>query len=125
MKGIITLCGSVRFEDLFRRVNSELTLAGYAVLSVGCFDHERLHRPDLNAEVTKTGLDRLHCEKIEMSDAIVVLNRDRYVGISTSREMEYAKKAGKGIYYFEGEPNYDDLLNVTEAFKLTSSKRGR
>ena len=36
---VITLCGSTRFKDEFLRVQKELTLKGYIVISVGLFGH--------------------------------------------------------------------------------------
>ena len=44
-------------------------------------------------------LDNLHREKIEMSDAIFVVNVDGYIGESTSDEIEYAKSNGKTVRY--------------------------
>src|SRR5262245_26480760 len=98
MRGIITLCGSVRFEEHFRIANSELTLAGWIGLAPGCFNHSFLHQPENDAERTKNGLDELHLEKIKMSDSIFVLDPRGYVGKSTSGEMAYALRNGKKIY---------------------------
>lgn len=36
---VVTLCGSTRFKDDFLRVQKELTLRGYIVISVGLFGH--------------------------------------------------------------------------------------
>jgi hypothetical protein len=36
---VITLCGSTRFKDEFMRVQKDLTLQGYIVISVGLFGH--------------------------------------------------------------------------------------
>src|SRR5437879_5303896 len=85
-RGIVTLCGSVRFKDEFVQANRELTLAGWIVLAPGVFEHDWLHKPENNAELRKDGLDKLHCEKIDLSDSILVLNKDGYVGKSTQRE---------------------------------------
>lgn len=40
-------------------------------------------------------LDRLHFAKIELADEIMIITVDGYIGASTSREMEYAKRIGK------------------------------
>ena len=42
-----------------------------------------------------------HLKRIELSDAIYVINKDNYIGESTKSEIEYAKKLGKEIIYFE------------------------
>jgi hypothetical protein len=47
----------------------------------------------------KQNLDRLHFDKIAMSDAIFVMNVGGYIGLSTRREIEYAKSLGKHVDY--------------------------
>lgn len=94
---IITLCGSTRFKDEFERLNKELTLAGHIVLSVGVFAH-------MGDEITddqKIKLDALHKKKIDMSDAIFVINKFGYIGESTKSEIEYADKNNKVVFYME------------------------
>ena len=36
---VVTLCGSTRFKDEFYKVQKELTLKGYIVISVGLYGH--------------------------------------------------------------------------------------
>lgn len=95
---IVTLCGSTRFKKDFERVNRELTLAGDIILSPGVFGHAG----DTFTEDQKEMLDELHKQKIDMSDAIFVINKGGYIGDSTRSEIEYAKKTGKLITYLEG-----------------------
>lgn len=95
---IITLCGSIRFENEFRVVNSELTLRGWVVLAPGCFYHSLLHEPKYNAELTKDGLDALHVAKIRMSEAVFVVDVLGYAGSSTMREISLAIDLGKTVY---------------------------
>jgi len=99
MKGITTLCGSVRFKQAFEDVEKALTLNNWIVLRPGVWEHEWLHKPESNSEIVKNGLDKLHLEKILMSDSIVVINVGNYVGISTMREVMYARTQGKAIYW--------------------------
>jgi hypothetical protein len=96
---IITLCGSTRFKDDFVRVQKELTLQGYIVISVGLFGHSG--DEEAWAEGTKEMLDIMHKRKIDLAQAIYVINKDGYIGNSTRSEIEYAKAAGKEIYYME------------------------
>ena len=54
-------------------------------------------------EKTNEQLEKLkvaHFKRIEISDAILVINKDNYVGKSTNLEIEYAKKLGKEIIYY-------------------------
>ena len=98
---VITLCGSTRFKEDFERVNRELTLMGNIVISVGCFGHSG----DTFTEEQKVMLDDIHKRKIDMADAIYVINKDGYIGSSTKSEIQYALRLGKQIIYME-----DDLI---------------
>ncbi len=103
---VVTLCGSTRFKETFLRVQKELTLQGYIVISVGLFGHsgdeevwEGLSEDTLTK--TKIMLDDMHKRKIDMADEIYVINVDGYIGESTRSEIEYAKKHGKVIKYLD------------------------
>lgn len=51
--------------------------------------------------LSKENLKKIHFKKIELSDAIFVINKDKYIGESINLEIEYAKKLGKEILYLE------------------------
>ena len=94
---VITLCGSTRFKEDFERVNRELTLKGNIVISVGCFGHSG----DVFSEAEKLMLDDIHKRKIDMADAIYVINKNGYIGTSTKSEIKYAYDTGKEVIYME------------------------
>ena len=94
---VITLCGSTRFKEDFERVNRELTLAGNIVISVGAFGHSG----DVFTEEQKVMLDDIHKRKIDMADAIYVINKGGYIGSSTKSEIQYAREHGKQIILME------------------------
>lgn len=98
---VITLCGSTRFKEDFERVNRELTLQGNIVISVGVWGHAG----DVFTDEQKVMLDDIHKRKIDMADAIYVINKDGYVGMSTQSEILYATLHGKEIMYMEDDPN--------------------
>lgn len=55
-------------------------------------------------DITKNEMENVvnaHWKKIDMSDAIYVVNIDGYIGNSTNNEIEYAKSKGKEIIYHE------------------------
>lgn len=52
-------------------------------------------------EHEKELLGKIHKAKIDLSDAIFVVNVDGYIGESTRGEIEYAKTKGKEIMYLE------------------------
>ena len=102
MKGIVTLCGSVRFEKEFKQVTEELTKAGWIVLGPVFFsNHKAMHNPEM-AEL-KTKMDKLHIRRVRISEYVVIINKDKYIGISTSREQWYATKFNKTILFYHSK----------------------
>ena len=98
---VVTLCGSTKFKDQFMQIQSQLTLQGYIVISVGCFGHSG----DIFTDEQKVMLDDMHKRKIDMADEIFVINVNGYIGNSTKSEIEYAKKHGKTITYLNRPEN--------------------
>ena len=98
---IITLCGSTKFKDDFIRAAEELSLAGNIVISLGLFGHADHKYSTVITDEVKEMLDRNHKNKILLSDAIYVINKNGYIGNSTKSEIEFAKQHGKEILYME------------------------
>ena len=96
---VITLCGSTRFKDQFLEAQKRLTLEGNIVISVGLFGHSG--HDEVWTEGTKEMLDNMHKRKIDMADAIYVINVGGYIGDSTRSEIDYANRNGKEIIYLE------------------------
>ena len=94
---IITLCGSSRFKDDILKVYKDLTMQGNIVFLDAIFNQSELNL----SETDKQLIDDNHKEKIRLSDAIYVVNKDGYIGDSTKSEIEYAKKYRKEIIYME------------------------
>ena len=93
---IITLCGSLRFQEYMMRIAEEMALLGNCILTP-------IYPTSKNSERTEEQLEQLkeeHFKKIELSDAILVINVDNYIGYSTNLEIEYAKKLNKEILYY-------------------------
>lgn len=91
---IVCLCGSARFIDELRAADRDLALAGVIVVAPS------LPRPGetLTSE-QRTALGTLHLRRIDLADRILVVNPGGYVGESTSREIAYARAAGKPISF--------------------------
>lgn len=92
---IITLCGSLKFQKEMTEVAEDMALEGYCVLTPVYPTSNNIKRTE--EEMTK--LKESHFKKIELSDAILVVNVNNYIGDSTKLEIEYAKKLGKEIIY--------------------------
>lgn len=94
---VITICGSLKFQNEMMIVAEQLALKGDCILTP-------IYPISKNLEKTEKELKNLkeaHLKKIELSDAIYVINKDNYIGKSTKIEIEYAQKLGKEIIYLE------------------------
>lgn len=94
---VITICGSMRYSKEMMKIAEQLELKdGYAVIQcVYNVDGQKYEGFDASI------LDKIHRKKIDISDAIYVVNIDGYIGNSTKNEIEYAKNNGKEIIYHE------------------------
>ncbi|MBR0533077.1 MAG: DUF4298 domain-containing protein [Bacteroidales bacterium] len=119
---VITLCGSTRFKEQFFEAQKRLTLAGNIVISVGLFGHSG--DDEVWTEGTKEMLDDMHKRKIDMADAIYVINVGGYIGSSTRSEIEYARANGKEVLYLE-EPGEAAALSEAEQRVALQSARMR
>ena len=93
---IITLCGSLKFQKEMMVVAEKLALEGNCILTP-------IYPTSENPERTEEQLIKLkeaHLKKIELSDAIFVVNVNNYIGNSTNLEIEYAKQLNKKIIYY-------------------------
>ena len=95
---IITLCGSIRFKKEFLEIQEKLTLKENIVFTPNFFN--TIKKEDITLEV-KEMLDKMHRQKIDLSDEIYVINPGGYIGESTKSEIEYAKRKGKKVSYLE------------------------
>ena len=94
---VITICGSLKFQKEMMLTAEKLSLKGDCVLTP-------VYPATENIEKTVEEIKNLkdsHFKRIELSDAIYVINKDNYIGESTKLEIEYAQKLGKEIAYLE------------------------
>lgn len=93
---IITICGSLKFEEEIKKVSFDMELRGNCVLSIiyPVGDKNSVTEEQLNV------LGIMHKEKIKMSDAILVVDVDNYIGSSTKEEIKYAQSLGKEVMYY-------------------------
>lgn len=89
----------MRFASEMQKIATELeTKNGWCVIQC-CYDINQ------NA-LTQEEIDNVvnaHWKKIDISDAIYVVNVGGYIGNATKNEIEYAKQKGKEIIYHEKE----------------------
>lgn len=94
---IITVCGSLRFIKEMMEITEKMELQGNCMLTP-----IYPTKPDKDAytEDEVVILDKMHKEKIKLSDAILVVNVDNYIGSSTKSEIEFAKSLNKELIYY-------------------------
>ena len=93
---VITICDSMRYKKEMMKVTEELALKGYCILPP-------MYQVTSNIEINEKQKELLkneHFKRIEMSDAILVLNIDNYIGESTKLEIDYAQNLNKEILYY-------------------------
>lgn len=94
---VVTICGSMKFSNEMIKIASELEKEkGWCVIQ--CVY-------DTNSESkTQKEMDNIvnaHWKKIDISDAIYVVNIGGYIGNSTNNEIKYAMDKGKEVIYHE------------------------
>ena len=99
---IITVCGSLKFKDEIVKITEKMALQGNCMLSI-----VYPANPDNGAytDEEKDILSKAHKKRIKISDAILVVNVDNYIGSNTKSEIEFAKTLNKEIIY------YTDIIN--------------
>jgi predicted house-cleaning noncanonical NTP pyrophosphatase (MazG superfamily) len=101
---IITVCGSLKFEQDMKYYAEKLALEGNCVLSV---IYPIKNKEEYTKE-EKNILGKGHIKRIDISDAIFVVNKNGYIGEAVRKEIDYAKGLNKEIIYLEnnnGEGN--------------------
>lgn len=93
---VITICGSLKFTDKMMECAQTLTMQGNCVLTP---TYPILKEYNIT-EIEINNLKESHLKRIELSDAIYVLNVDNYIGESTKKEIDYAASLNKEIIYY-------------------------
>ena len=94
---IVTICGSMKFAKEMIKIATELEAKNrWCVLQ--CVYDIKI------AESTQEGMNNItdaHWKKIDISNAIYVVNIGGYIGLSTKKEIEYALSKGIEVLYHE------------------------
>ena len=93
---IITVCGSLKFKDEIVKITEKMALQGNCMLSI-----VYPANPDNGAytDEEKDILSKAHKERIKISDAILVVNVDSYIGSNTKSEIEKKTAINKDRVY--------------------------
>lgn len=92
---IVTVCGSMKFESEMKKIALILETK-YDMCVLQCVYNEdklELREDEIIA------LNRAHLKKIELSDAIYVVNLQGYIGEQVKKEIAFAKNLGKEVIF--------------------------
>lgn len=95
---VITVCGSLRFVKEIMEIAEKMELQGNCML-VPIYNKERTDKDSFTEEEALM-LGKMHQEKIKLSDAILVVDVNGYIGNATKKEIEFAKSLNKEIIYY-------------------------
>ena len=95
---VIAVCGSLKYVKEMMEITEQMELQGNCML-VPIYNP---NKPNKDAFTPKEALmlDKMHKERIKLSNAILVVNVDGYIGSSTKKEIEFAKSLNKEIIYY-------------------------
>lgn len=104
---IVCLVGSTspKWQEQYRKVNRELCLKGYLVVTVSLF------KTDVDdIEKYRDLLESIHFQKIRLSNVVVLIHKDA-VGKHTAMELEYCKRIPKPVVIFDNiDQTHRDIL---------------
>ena len=93
---IITICGSLKYKPEMITIAQKMTFLGHCVITpIFPNSDKEKYTPE---QIQK--LKYAHLQKIEISDAILVVNVNNYIGESTQSEIEFAKEHNKRVLYY-------------------------
>ncbi len=90
---VVTICGSMKFYKEMDKISQKLELEENCCV-IPCINFSNPLSPS-----QQKLLGELHYKKIDISDAIYVVNINGYIGESCRKEIEYAKAQNKEIIY--------------------------
>ncbi|MDE6845634.1 MAG: hypothetical protein K2J99_07700 [Lachnospiraceae bacterium] len=91
----VTICGSMKFRKEMQSI-AFLLETKHNMNVLQCV----YNVDDLDiTPAEQTSLESAHFRRIELSDAIYVVDIQGYIGTQVSKEIEFAKSRGKGVIF--------------------------
>jgi len=97
----ITLCGSNRFKMEIDMIEKCLIILEFTVFNFPSFHSEYVRLNDNQKSILETLLNVNHMKKIYLSDLVIIMNIDNYIGNLVNKEIKYCKKIKKEFIYYE------------------------
>ncbi len=120
----ITICGSIKFMDEMIKVQKKLEKIGFKVympIKAKGVDYWAEDNTERVKAKKKFGFINEHMDRIEKSDAILVVNITKgkiknYIGANTFLEMGFAHYRKKKIYVLNQLPNQKYIIDELLTF---------
>ena len=127
----ILFCGSFKFLDEMKRLSKELSPNGFKCIlpkfSLGDFSSKKIEKMKNNRKENslKNGefekiieVIRWFFEQLKDCEAIIVFNKDGYIGLSTAAEIGAANVLDKSLFFLE--PPEDFGIRAISEFSKNS-----
>ncbi len=93
---IITVCGSLKYQKEMMEAAEKMNCQGNCMLTPVYPTKAITDYTEAELAISR----EMHFERIRISDAILVLNINNYIGDNTKKEIDFAKSLGKEIIYY-------------------------
>lgn len=111
---IITLIGSMRFSDVFKKIMYIGTLQGQVILTPQIFEFSPEEIKNFTP-LQHNQLDMIHQWKMRQADYVLVVNPGGYIGDNTKEEIEWCNKHRIKVRYLGdwivNHPKFKDALD--------------
>lgn len=94
---VVTISGSMRYSEEMKRIARKLETEQRICVLQAVYNEDRVNESMDALE----NIFACHYKKIDLSDALYVVNIKGYIGEATKAEIAYAKRNGKEVIYHE------------------------
>ena len=113
----ITICSPLRNSELIDKYTAFYTALGNLVLTPVRYD--LISKESKDQEKDLKNLHMIHHKKIEMADAILIINKDGYIGNDTKREMMSSSLLAKPVMYTNKDDDISEYyFNNNETYPI-------
>lgn len=91
----VAICGSMRYESEMKKIAFDLE-ANKEFCVLQCVYNEE--KRELSDQIIER-LNKAHCRKIQLADAIYVVDIDGYIGEQVRKEITFAEANSKEIIF--------------------------
>lgn len=101
-KPVVTLIGSSKFMNTFQQVEKSLSQRGLVVLTPAIFKHPGFQNGQVELTPAQHKMyDELHQQKMLMSDYVVLITENNYIGNNTQEELDFCRLRGIEVKHYE------------------------